>query len=239
MNKIPKIIHQIWSGIEEPLPEHFKELGETWKEHYPGWKYELWDNDRMNKFILEYYPEYQDIYQRFPFHVQRWDAIRYLILDKIGGMYVDFDYESIKPLDNLINDKNCCFAMEKKSHAQQFKRKEMFNNALMLSEPQHPFMKLIIENVFSEKALTLDSSNKFLCVLNSTGPWILMDLYEQLPEKEKENIYLVPDQYVTPFDVIEAFRFKQGEISDELEICLKEAYAVHYYFDGWKGYMNI
>lgn len=29
MKKVPKIIHQIWSGIDEPLPEMFEKLGQT------------------------------------------------------------------------------------------------------------------------------------------------------------------------------------------------------------------
>ena len=35
MNKIPKIIHQIWSGIDGPLPEQFEVFSQTWKECYP------------------------------------------------------------------------------------------------------------------------------------------------------------------------------------------------------------
>ena len=34
---IPKIIHQIWSGVDEPLPEYFSVLGETWKKYHPDW----------------------------------------------------------------------------------------------------------------------------------------------------------------------------------------------------------
>ena len=59
---IPQIIHQIWSGIDEPLPTHFKMLGETWKYDYPDWKYEFWDNERMNGFIIEHYPQYWEKY---------------------------------------------------------------------------------------------------------------------------------------------------------------------------------
>jgi hypothetical protein len=53
MIEIPKIIHQIWSGLDEPLPKYFKSLGETWKENHPNhpnWKYEFWDNNRMNLY---------------------------------------------------------------------------------------------------------------------------------------------------------------------------------------------
>ena len=34
---IPAIIHQIWEGRTEPLPEFYARLSETWKEHYPAW----------------------------------------------------------------------------------------------------------------------------------------------------------------------------------------------------------
>ena len=72
--KIPKIIHQIWSGIDEPLPEYFAALGETWKRDYPDWKYEFWDNKRMSDFIAEHYPQYVVKYESFPYNIQRWAA---------------------------------------------------------------------------------------------------------------------------------------------------------------------
>jgi len=61
MEKIPKIIHQIWSGIDDPLPDFLKKWGQTWKEFHPDWQYEFWDNDRMNAFIREFYPEFVDV----------------------------------------------------------------------------------------------------------------------------------------------------------------------------------
>jgi mannosyltransferase OCH1-like enzyme len=231
---IPRIIHQIWSGVDEPLPEHFKILGNTWKEHYPAWQYEYWDNERMNRFIQDYYPQYGAVYNQFPYNVQRWDAIRYLILDRIGGMYVDFDYESLEPMDELIRNKTCCFAMDPPSYWEYHKKPMMFNNALMLSIPGHPFMKKIIDSVFSVGIPTKKFSSKFECVLNTTGPWLLIDLYESLSEDEKKEIYLIPSQHVTPFNHWQARRAMQGEESDELEDCLTEAYAVHYFFNAWQ-----
>ena len=236
MSKIPKIIHQIWSGVTEPLPEYFKELGETWKEHYPDWEYMFWDNDKMNAFVQEHYPQYWDIYSRFPYNVQRWDAIRYLILDKIGGMYADFDYESIRRLDELIEDKSCCFALEPEAHynraSGRTKKEPVFNNALMLCAPGHPFMKKIIETVFTEKMLE-NNDSKGLCVMHTTGPWVISDLYYGLTEQEQREVYLIPAKYVTPFTILQANRFRMGDESKELEDCLTEAYAVHYFFGEW------
>ena len=236
MGKIPKIIHQIWSGIYEPLPEWFKELGETWKEHYPDWEYMFWDNDKMNAFVQEHYPQYWDIYSRFPYNVQRWDAIRYLVLNKIGGMYADFDYESIRNMEELIKDKSCCFAVEPEQHFALFGRKKeepIFNNALMLCVPEHPFMKKIIKTVFTEKMLEYKGA-KGACVVNTTGPAILNRLYyDELTKQEQEKVYLIPPNYVSPFSVQQSRRVRSGEISEELENCLEEAYAVHYFFNEW------
>ncbi|WP_255498796.1 glycosyltransferase family 32 protein [Dysgonomonas sp. ZJ709] len=182
MTLVPKIIHQIWSDTENPMPKLCETLSDTWKQDYPGWKYEFWNNARMNNFILQYYPQYWDIYQRFAYNVQRWDVVRYLILYKMGGMYVDFDYESVKPLDKIIAGKSCCFALEPESHKTE-KLDYIFNNVLMLSTPGHPFMAKIISSVLSPNITTIKTDDKKTDVLSTTGPWALVKLYEALEKR--------------------------------------------------------
>lgn len=232
MNEIPKIMHQIWGG-DTPLPSCFKEISKTWTEHHSNWRYEFWDDNRINSFVREYYPQYWATFSGFKYNIQRWDAIRYLILNSIGGMYVDFDYECLEPLDNLIKEKTCCFTLEPQSHCDIFGRRVMFNNALMLSTPKHSFMNKIVNHVFSEKNLQFETSSPNIYVFNTTGPWALIDLYEKMSEDDKNDVYLIPDKYVTPFDVMQARRFRMGEMSYELNDQLKEACAVHYFFNSW------
>ena len=43
---IPKILHQIWSDKEKPLPAQFAKMAETWKYDYPEWKYIYWNEQR-------------------------------------------------------------------------------------------------------------------------------------------------------------------------------------------------
>ena len=63
----------------------------------------------------------------------------------------------------------------------------------------------------------------------------LMRLYAGLSEAEKAEVYLLPKEQVTPFDFHQARRaILEKEESEELEDCLKEAYAVHYFFSDWR-----
>jgi mannosyltransferase OCH1-like enzyme len=231
--QIPKIIHQIWSGIDEPLPKIFEQFGETWKRHYPDWKYEYWDNTRINNFIQMYYPQYWERYNQFSYNVQRWDTIRYFILDKIGGMYVDFDSESIEPMDKLLENKICCFSMEPLGHWKMYNRKYFFNNALMASVPNHPFIKQIIHFIFDNFRMHqfIDFKEKGTQILESTGPTMLVNLYEQYPEQE--DIYLIPFEYVSPLTNREIGDMLNHRNLDEVEEKLKNAYSIHYFFNTW------
>ncbi|AYD49052.1 glycosyltransferase family 32 protein [Arachidicoccus soli] len=233
--EIPHIIHQIWSGIDEPLPNHFKILGETWKYHYPDWHYEFWDNKRINIFIEENFPQYRKKYNRFKYNIQRWDVIRYLILKKIGGMYIDFDYESIKPLTELTQNKTCCFSMEPASHYKNNDKYPCkFNNALMLSQPENFFINKIVEHVFSDENINkVDIKDKTLAVFETTGPLMLNRLFNDLPQEEANLIYLIPARFVSPIDYLQSRLIRHNVANDQMGNCLKDAFAVHYFLGAW------
>jgi mannosyltransferase OCH1-like enzyme len=179
---IPKIIHQIWEGYEYPLHDFNKQLGKTWKECHPDWRYEFWDGDRMNSFVEENYPEILDIYNNYKYGVQRWDAIRYLILYKMGGLYADFDYECLESFDDYIKgEKKCYFAMEPEEHRLVSRKDIYFNNALMITPPEHPFFEYII--TYLQTKPVVYTGNKSYDVLSSTGPLMLSNLYENYEDK--------------------------------------------------------
>jgi mannosyltransferase OCH1-like enzyme len=231
--KIPKIIHQMWSGIDEPLPDFFRELGETWKEHHPDWKYEFWDNERMNSFVKDNYEDLWDIYNSFQYNIQRWDVIRYLVLYKMGGVYVDFDSECLKSHDTLFKGKSCCFSMEPEVHGKVFNKDLYFNNALMACLPNHPFMKEIIDKAFqyTHPQRELSSGERIMEILMTTGPLLIVDLYERyLP---KDEIFLISAEHTSPLTDKEIKLITRGYESEDLELKLKEAYSIHYFFNGW------
>jgi len=231
---IPKIIHQIWSGKDGPLPEFMKVWGQTWIDFHPDWQYEFWDHDRMNSFIHEYFPEYVAVYEQFPYDIQRWDAIRYLILWKMGGMYVDFDYECLEPFDDILSGKKCCFSMEPESNGYPENKKTdyNFNNALMACTPGHPFMEQIIKEVFLPQKSIYPQSEKFFHVLSTTGPYLLIEIYKNY--SCKEDIYLIPADLVSPFGIREIQMIMSGFKNAHFEERLQNAKAIHYFLGNWK-----
>lgn len=234
--KIPLKIHQIWSGLTEPLPRHFEILGETWKDNHPDWEYIFWDNRKMNDFVAENYPEFETKYHKLNHNIQRWDAIRYLILYKMGGMYVDFDYESIESIEPILKGHSCCFSSEPKEHAKSFNDGSIyFNNALMASVPAHPFMKRIIDNVFGDDDREQEFPNKMMEVLYTTGPLMLSKLYDNYDIKE--SVYIIPEELVSPLTKPEVARYIQNaeddSFNEHLEKKLGKAVAIHYFLGGW------
>jgi len=88
--RIPKIIHQIWIGKE--VPEKFRVFQESWKKYHPDWEYKLWTYNDIEGF--NFYNEELIKQSRNPGEIS--DIMRYEILYRYGGLYVDLDFECLR-----------------------------------------------------------------------------------------------------------------------------------------------
>ena len=106
--KIPKIIHQIWIGPKKP-PYQFLN---TWKLNHPDWEYILWTEDKLinEKFTNEYLINNIDII------TVKSDLIRYELLYKYGGIYMDADIICKKKLDDFFLDNDLFSTYYNKEH---------------------------------------------------------------------------------------------------------------------------
>jgi len=95
--KIPKIIHQIWLG--SPVPPVLKRYMNTWIKYHIGreWQYKLWTEEDIAQFTLYN----QKFYDESSNYGVKSDIARWEILYRIGGVYVDTDFECFRPLDIL------------------------------------------------------------------------------------------------------------------------------------------
>ena len=99
--KIPKVIHQIHLG-EKPLSDQELKWQKTWKDYNPDWKFILWDDERL-KGIGIINQEYLDDCDNYS---MKSDILRFDILYQFGGLYIDTDFECLKPLDPFLTTGN-------------------------------------------------------------------------------------------------------------------------------------
>jgi hypothetical protein len=84
----------------------------VWLEHIernkklnPNYTHILWDDSKVDKFIEEEVPEYKEMIQSFRNKFYLIDFIRYCILWKYGGIYIDCDCgckKSIEDIDYIL-----------------------------------------------------------------------------------------------------------------------------------------
>src|SRR5665647_30559 len=93
--KIPKIIHQIWIGTS--VPPEFERFQASCKRYHPDWEYRLWTQNDIPSLHMR--NENLVHKSRNPGEIS--DLMRYEILYRYGGVYLDFDCECLQPLDAL------------------------------------------------------------------------------------------------------------------------------------------
>jgi glycosyltransferase involved in cell wall biosynthesis len=93
---LPRVIHQTWRDAD--LPPAFAHLAQTWRALNPGWAWRLWTDADNRDFVAQEYPGLLTFYDAYPFPIQRVDMVRYLILQRHGGLFVDLDFEALRPI---------------------------------------------------------------------------------------------------------------------------------------------
>jgi len=98
--KIPKIIHQIWIG-PKPAPKFMH----TWKDYHPDYEYVLWDEKKIEKDLFPMINQHiYDLYGKEKTQIWngRSNPLRYEILHKYGGIYIDADTICLRRLDDFF-----------------------------------------------------------------------------------------------------------------------------------------
>lgn len=139
VEKIPKIIHQIWLGPLEPPVEAMN----SWKNLHPDWEYILWTEKNLPAL------KNQDAFERSERYAQKADILRYEILFNYGGIFVDADEHCIKKIDPLfekIFEQNCeCFASYEKENS------TLVANGIMGCTKKNSFMKKMVDEINIEQ----------------------------------------------------------------------------------------
>lgn len=70
--------------------------------HHPGWQEVIWDEAAVLDLIQQDFPWFLTTYLSYPKLVQRSDVVRYMVLYKYGGVYLDADVSSRLQSDSVL-----------------------------------------------------------------------------------------------------------------------------------------
>ncbi len=134
--RVPRTIHQIWLG--SPVPKALKSFAESWKKMHPDWQYILWTDKEVEEFGLVN----KHFYDATDNYGAKSDIARWEIVYKMGGVYIDMDFECLQPLDmfNKVYD----FYTAIQPLDTQFIQ---LGAALFGACPGHPLLKHCIETI--------------------------------------------------------------------------------------------
>jgi mannosyltransferase OCH1-like enzyme len=186
---VPKIIHQTWKSRN--LPPHSAELTTKWKALHPGWTYKLWTDRECLDFVSAVFPEFERVYRNFPHDIQRFDAIRYLLLHVYGGVYLDLDMFPLKSLSFLETCTDFVISKEPAEAAVIHGREYIVSNAFMASPPQHRFLPHLVQDMATHRSSYKDRNN---LILDTTGPFFMSRVYKRRPE----GVTLLGPSYFMP-----------------------------------------
>lgn len=206
--RVPKKIHQIWIG--SAVPKEFAAYQESWQRMHPDWEYRLWTQHDLKELQLE--NQNLVMQSRNPAEIS--DLMRYEILYRYGGVYVDFDYQCLQPLTvlNYLYDFYIGIQPLDSGSVQ-------LGSGLIGSVPGHPILRHMMHAVREAWDKTMDIPNR-------TGPALFTRSFIACAGKNNLVDVALPASYLYPLGC------KEEGLHEEVWIQC-DAFAVHHWAKSW------
>jgi inositol phosphorylceramide mannosyltransferase catalytic subunit len=198
-----------------PFPDEFRPYQESWLRFHSGWELRFWTEETLPDDLRR-----REVYQRLRVPAERADILRLEVLWRYGGVYVDVDFECLRPLEPLLEGVDFCTA---------YKKPGQVNNAFIASTAGHPILDRALDEVRPRKVYGYDKA--------AAGPKFLTKLLKkQFPEatifdsalfyarspEELEQAYAVHHRARSWQDV-ERLRYTMGLLDKRLQETREEA----------------
>jgi mannosyltransferase OCH1-like enzyme len=187
------------------MPAEYVAFGETWRRHHPDWELRTWTDSDLPELVP---PE---AFERCRNFGEASDVLRYHVLHRYGGVYVDTDVECLQPIDRLIERVNA-FA--------GYARPNVIGSAIVGAIPHHPAIAKTLEAVCAGAGSGPQ--------VQATGPVALTSVLA-----EAEDVELFDRATFYPLD------YWQIPFSDVDRSDLGESYAIHHWHATWQTRENL
>lgn len=212
VRKIPKKIHQIWLG--SPIPEQYKKWGESWQKFHPDYEYKLWTEDDLPLLDVNL-----KAYHALTNYGPKSDFMRYNILDKFGGIYMDTDFECLKSFEPL--------AYLDFYIGVGYPSKVELYPGLIGCIPGHPIIHKVAESI---RATTAEDVRR-KGTLGATSSYFFTEVFFDVIREYQAGVLALPPDYLYPFPNHKGHHYESGK--DYIKEC---SYAIHYWEISWAKY---
>lgn len=229
---IPKKIHQCHTKGEGVLTEEERHAISITRKNNPDWEYHFYDLEKMKAFIQQHYEQrYVNAFNKInpAYGVAQADYFRYLLINKVGGVYLDTKSVITKPLEHIIHsgDKFVLFSWEDNPrglydgygiHKDIIDNRCEYQQWNIISTQNNRHLEQVIETVTKniEGYSILKHSVGRVGVLRTTGPIpftnsIFVDSNVRIAGNNETNGFLYRDDINYPQRVIKSHYSKMHE----------------------------
>jgi hypothetical protein len=201
--RIPRTIHRVWLG-ERPMSAEHERFGETFAQHHPGWEMRLWTDEDLPELDIATSERER---ARTPAELS--NLVRYEILHRYGGVYVDTDFECQRPFDRLLRGIDAFAALESVGR---------LGTGVIGALAGHPIVARAARNARRTLGIGAHSAD-------ANGPYFYTLIVEQEIEREP-NIAIFGAPLFYPY------RWDELERRND---AFPEAYAIHHWALSWHG----
>lgn len=214
--RIPKIIHQVWLGSS--FPEKYIYFQNTWRMFHPDWEYILWTEKEIEEFGLVNKAAYDESTN----YGQKSDIARYEILYRMGGLYVDTDFECFKSFDILHH----CFDFYTGTGFGPLFHAYI---GLIGTAPGNKIIKRCIDTINIHVA---HNPNPMLNILFTTGPFLFASCIKQLlGDPDLGRCVIFPVNYFYPLP-----NLLDNVTYDQTRTWIRpETFAMHHWHVSWNN----
>lgn len=210
---IPRHIHQIWLGTSEIQREHLEYM-KQWKDMYPDFGYTLWKDIDVSDIV----PVNKQIYFNSTQYTSamKADIMRYEILQKHGGIYIDVDFQPLKRMEESMLDWKFFGGIQNNGQTAI---------GIIGSEPETDVMKDVCNNIVENIEIKL-TQGKLQYVDQLTGPEYFTRITD--PYKTDRRCIFYNSEFFYPYWITETERR-----NEDFKMTCPKAYAVHHWTKSW------
>ncbi|MDX2188012.1 MAG: glycosyltransferase [Opitutaceae bacterium] len=165
---IPRVIHQMAKNARSA--ERWAAFSDRVRSFHPKWEYRLWTEADCRKLVSEKEHQLLAAFDLLPQSVMRADVARMVILREFGGLYLDLDYEMLRPFDLLRHR----LVLPKARSLRMGDRADLLGTSIMASEAAHPFWDLALKRFKERPPISLATTRH-----RATGKQFLTRVYEE------------------------------------------------------------